>query len=213
MMSFLLDFFFPRRSLLGEEGEWITDTERSLLKASPVVLEGSALKDLGIRSLDRIVAAARYGSSPLLKKAIHTFKYKRIPGLYEDLGRMITHVAPAIDRGDVPVLCPIPLHWTRKFQRGFNQSELLAEVVARERGYPVRSLLRRTRPTGHQAWRNRVERKSALKDAFVASAADVPAFVILIDDLSTTGATLEECAKALRNVGVKRIEGWVVAQG
>jgi len=61
--------------------------------------------------------------------------------------------------------------------------------------------------------RNREERLSALEDAFRFKSKIRPARVILVDDLSTTGATLDECAKALKKAGVERVEGWVIAHG
>lgn len=213
MFSVLLDLVFPRRSLSGSEGEFITAEERAEMRCSPAMLEGEALADLHATALDRIFAAARYASSPLFPKAVHTFKYGRIPGLHEDLGRMIADNAPAVDSEDFPVLCPVPLHWTRKFERGFNQSELLANVIGRELGFPVHSILRRVRRTGHQAWREREDRAAALKDAFSARGSDIPPFVILVDDLCTSGTTLNECAGVLKKAGVKRVEGWVVALG
>lgn len=209
----LLDFLFPRRSLSGEEGEWITKEELRKLQAAPVIVEGTGLQSFHGSSLDLIVAAARYDSSPLLKKAIRTFKYARIPDLHEQLGNMIASAAPIVDSREPPVLCPVPLHWSRRFQRGFNQSELLAKVVAEKRGWILMSLLRRTRPTGHQAWRGREERRMAMKDAFSFRGSHIPAHVILIDDLCTSGSTLGECAKVLKQAGVQRVEGWVVALG
>ncbi len=111
------------------------------------------------------------------------------------------------------VLCPVPLHWSRKFQRGFNQAELLAKKVATSRGVTMKNLLKRVRPTGLQAWRKRAERFEAMQDTFRPAQSSVPEHVILIDDLSTTGATLDACAKALKEAGAKRVEGWVVAHG
>ena len=213
MHQFLLDFLFPRTSLTGQEGEWITAYERSQLKSFPVVLTGDALKQRGVRALDRIYAASSYAALPLLRKAVHTFKYGRVPDLAEDLAALMIDSAPIVSALDAPVLCPVPLHWTRQAQRGFNQAELLAQEIAKVLPVPVRSLLKRRRPTGHQAWRSREERLSALQDAFRISVSEMPRFVILIDDLSTTGATLEACARELKRAGAKRVEGWVVAQG
>ncbi len=213
MLHLLLDFFFPKRSLLNIEGEWITREERAILRSCPVVLTGGTLTERGIRSLDRIVAASRYSATPLLRKAIHTFKYRKVFDLARDLSALMLQVVPKLDAYPEPVLCPVPLHWTRRFERGFNQAELLAIELSQVLDYPVKNLLARVRPTGHQAWRLREDRRNALKDAFRFEGSFVPDFVILIDDLSTTGATLEACARELKIAGVKRVEGWVVAQG
>ena len=213
MFHIILDFFFPRASLSGMEGEWITEKECRELAVFPIIQTKEDLRRRNILHIDRLVAAAEYEDSALLKKAIHTLKYGRVPALAEQLGGMIARAAPGINLLEQAVLCPVPLHWTRRFSRGFNQAELLAKAVSRHRGFPVHNLLRRARPTGHQAWRKREERWEALWGAFRVRGKDMPSFVILIDDLSTTGATLEECAGELKRAGVKRVEGWVIALG
>ncbi|ALM09954.1 MAG TPA: hypothetical protein DEB30_02820 [Candidatus Peribacter riflensis] len=251
MWQLFLDLFFPRRSLAGAEGEWMTEEERRTLIPHPVIEEAADLKRRGIRSLDRLVAASTYADSPLLKKAIHTFKYGHVRWLDKELGRLIVQTLTEIDHSSqitknnhgetlggsdgtrrwsrtfegrvgsregnrrLPsreiVLCPVPLHWARRFQRGFNQSELLARVVARERGLTVLPLLKRRRWTGSQMKRTREERLTGVQGAFCCTTDHPPAHVVLIDDLSTTGATLESCARALREAGVFSVEGWVVA--
>jgi len=211
MWQLFLDLFFPRRSLAGAEGEWITEQERRLLVAHPVIEETADLRRRGIHSLDRLIAASTYADSPLLKKAIRTFKYGRIAALDRELAQFLLKAVPVFSTSEQPVLCPVPLHWVRRFQRGFNQSELLARIVARERGLTVLPLLKRRRWTGSQMKRRRVDRLTAMDGAFCCTAEHPPSFVVLIDDLSTTGATLDECAKALKDAGVERVEGWVIA--
>jgi ComF family protein len=137
-------------------------------------------------------------------------KYRREKRLAEVLGSMIVSVCVSTSHDEV--LCPVPLHWSRRFFRGFNQSQLLANVVARERGFLVESLLRRIRPTGHQAKRSREERLVSLHGSFTVVSQELPHRVILIDDLSTTGATLDACAKCLKDAGVAVVEAWVVAR-
>ncbi|MBI3618722.1 ComF family protein, partial [Candidatus Peregrinibacteria bacterium] len=213
MWNLLLDFLFPRRSLSGREGEWITDDERRQLRAKPIILETAMLRSRGIQSLDRIVAAAMYDDVPLLKKAIHTFKFRRMRSLAPELGTMLVEASKVSWTDDHPVLCPVPLHWSRRFQRGFNQAEMLAQIVASARGIPVQSLVRRIRPTGHQTQRTREERLVAVRDAFRVDASPLPPFIVLIDDVTTTGATLDACAVALKRAGAQRVEGLVAAYG
>jgi predicted amidophosphoribosyltransferase len=189
MWQFFLDFLFPRRSLTGGEGEWIMEEERRRLVSHPVIEDAEVLRKRGLTSLDRLVAASTYAKCPLLKKAIHTFKYGRVRGLDRELGRLIARAAPA-GGPEHRVLCPVPLHWLRRFGRGFNQAECLARVVAAERGLPVRGLLMR-----------------------ICRIPDPPAHLVLIDDLSTTGATLDACARALKEAGARYVEGWVIAHG
>ncbi len=219
MFQFFLDLLFPKHSLLGDEGEWITDEERKRLRLYPIRLDRQLLLKKGIRSLDCLIAAGSYQSSPLLQKAIRTFKYKRIAALGPELASHIVKslpgllLLPSTMKNSETVLCPVPLHWTRMFERGFNQAQVLAEEIGKQRQWSVQSLLRRTRSTGHQAWRNKEERLTAVLDAFTSTTKNPPPCVLLVDDISSTGATLEACAKTLKKAGVKHVVGLVIAYG
>lgn len=213
MWPFFLDLLFPIRSLLGAEGEWVTPDERRQLRVFPVRLEQTQLAGEGMPAIGRLAYADAYGRSPILRKALRSFKYGHHSALADDLGALLLRASVLLPAGDsLPILCPVPLHWTRLFSRGFNQAHLLASVVGRERGWPVRTLLARRRPTGYQAHRTSAERMHALDDAFVCCT-QVPAHVILIDDIATTGATLNACAMVLRAAGVRTVDALVVARG
>ena len=218
MLTRLLDLLFPRRSRLGSEGAWITEEERKRLRLFPIRLQKTLLRNKGIRSLDLLVAAGSEQASPLLKKAIRTFKYGRIPELGPELARHLTAALPGLltpSSKDAPVLCAVPLHWSRQFHRGFNQAKILAEEIGKHQRFEVRDLLQRTRPTGHQAHRKRDERLTALIGAFraIADGKPMPACVLLVDDICTTGATLDACAAALKQAGVRDVIGLVLAYG
>jgi len=238
MFNFLLDLLFPRHSLTGSEGEWITKDERERMRLFPIRLHRELLRKKGIKSLDCLIAAGSYHSSPLLKKAIKTFKYGRIPGLGQELGKRIVDCLPGLlllptenrptfhfplSTFHSPIVCPVPLHWTRIFHRGFNQALVLAQIIGTEKSWPVAELLKRTRATGHQAWRKRDDRLTAVTGAFawsstafqvvVGTVSPVPRCVLLVDDICTTGATLDACAKALKDAGVKHVVGLVGAYG
>lgn len=114
------------------------------------------------------------------------------------------------------VLCPVPLYFLRKFNRGFNQAERLAFLLSERTGIPMRNLLVRTRWTGRQTGRNREERLSALAGAFRVRGGKrllLTTRIILVDDIMTTGATLQECARVLNETGAKQVEGLVIAHG
>ncbi|TSC57425.1 MAG: phosphoribosyltransferase [Candidatus Peregrinibacteria bacterium Greene0416_19] len=210
----LLDLLFPTRSLTGREGEWVTMEELSALHVEPVILRTHRLRSMGLHALDRVVAAGSYDDLPLLRPAIHTFKYRRIGLFAQPLGLLMSEASHRGWTDMPPVLCPVPLHWTRRFQRGFNQADLLARAIAGDRQCSVVPLLRRTRSTGHQAWRAREERFRAIEGSFtIRSSATVPSSVVLVDDLLTTGATMDACAAALKKAGATRVEGLVLALG
>jgi len=210
-MSFL-DFLFPKQSLGGREGAWVTEEELESLTLRPKIFEIPELRKRGIRSLDRVFAMGGYHDSRLLKDAIHTFKYRRIPGVGEALADKLSESSCNVIDSD-SCLCPVPLHFLRKFWRGFNQATYLAERVSKSAGVPVCNLLKRTRPTGHQAKRGKKERWKALRGAFRMKSknCDGHKTVYLVDDVFTTGSTLEECARVLKKGGVERVEAVVLA--
>ncbi len=104
-------------------------------------------------------------------------------------------------------MTPVPIHTRRLRERGFNQAFLLAKELSKLNGVEVNDILIRTRKTKSQTSLGRAERKENIKDAFALKAgADVKgkAF-ILIDDVCTTGATLEECARILKENGAREV--------
>jgi ComF family protein len=214
MRKFLLDLLFPPASLGGVDGEWVTEAERAGMASSPILLGRSLCADHDMPAIRRLAAAAAYDDSPLLKTALQRFKYKRMRGVEDVLGAMLCSAARLLPPLHGTYLCPVPLHWTRLFARGFNQSALLAEHVARVHGCEVAHLLHRCRSTGHQARRKRSERLEAMGGAFVVKrGVFLPDRVILVDDVCTTGATLDACASVLRAAGVHRVDALVLALG
>lgn len=213
MLQTLLDCVFPRRSLTGEGGAWITADERMQLQSQPPVFEERGLlRHQGIEHLDRLYAACRYHEAPLLRSALWRFKYHSTQAFAGELAELLLANAPEPHPAE-SVLCPVPLHWTRRFQRGFNQAELLAGALAQGRGLPVQSLLARVHATGHQARRNRTDRRNAIRIEAFRAMGPVPPHVILIDDVATTGATLDACAAVLKAAGAVQVEAWVLARG
>lgn len=203
----LLDLLFPRSSLLGTEGEWLTDEERwSLRRLSPTSLT------FDDTPLDRVTACGMYHQTFLLRRVIARWKYKRIRGIEEAFRLLLRRTFRIWTFPTTAVLCPVPLHWTRRFSRGFNQAHVLAQIISGQTGLPVQPLLRRTRATGHQAHRSGVERRSALHGVF-ASTREPPRYVILVDDVCTTGSTLQECSRVLKQAGAKHVEAIVLALG
>ena len=95
----------------------------------------------------------------------------------------------------------MPLHWRRRLQRGFNQAELLASQIARKRNLPVLHAVRRVRATRTQTGLTNAKRRDNVRGAFRVESDKRPEIdgrrILLVDDVYTTGATVNECARAL----------------
>lgn len=110
-------------------------------------------------------------------------------------------------------LVPVPLHWRRQARRGFNQALELALPLGRLLDIPVASrLVQRQRATTPQVGLSRAERRRNLRGAFRVRTSALPCHLALIDDVITTGSTLEALADCLLDAGVGRVEVWAVAR-
>jgi len=171
----------------------------------------------GRRRAFSVARSAAYYTGPLAE-AIKRFKYDCQMVLWGPLGRLMVEAlrngAAAVDADTVDLVCPVPLHPSRLRERGFNQSELLGEVVAEAIGRPVRLLLERTRPTLPQVDLPAQSRAANVRDAFGPRLQEVIAGqrVLLIDDLFTTGSTLIECARVLRRAGTADVRVLTLAR-
>ncbi|MFZ2300041.1 MAG: ComF family protein [Candidatus Moraniibacteriota bacterium] len=175
----------------------------------------------GKNFLDGLFAASIYRFH-LVSASIHTCKYRFIPAFAQPLGVWLGERIAEIGLPLPDLYIPVPLHPRRLRFRGFNQSELLAKTLADTLapglGIPVRTdILRRIRYTRPQMkTHTREERLGNLAGAFALVAANAPLIrgksVWLIDDVATTGTTLEECAKILKRSGAKNVFGIVLAR-
>ncbi len=151
-------------------------------------------------------AAYSYGSyAGTLRELVHLFKYARIHTLEQPLGRMMLSALPREERFDLIV--PLPMHWLRRWRRGFNQAELLAKFVGKRTGIPVRKVLRRKRATAQQAGLSSARRRTNVAGAFeVGKRVELEGRrVLLVDDVITTGSTAGACATALKRAGAARV--------
>jgi ComF family protein len=143
-----------------------------------------------------------YPYLPPLQDAICLFKYRGKVALASPLARLMISRLPAL--GVVDLVMPVPLHPRRLREREFNQALLLADRIARHLVVPLSyDNLVRTTPSPAQTTLTRKERLKNLRGAFAARQPDTIAGkrILLIDDVFTTGATVNECAKTLRKAG------------
>lgn len=124
-----------------------------------------------------------------------------------------TAASPEV-RVATPVLVPIPLHRSRLRERGYDQALELARPLARHLGLPLQAqALMRVRDTSAQSRLDASQRRRNLRNAFAWNGdIAMPAHIVLIDDVMTTGATLHSAARALRRAGALRVDAWVCAR-
>ncbi len=151
---------------------------------------------------------------PQSRALIHAFKYSGYAFLADYLGtQMALRFKELPELAAAQVVIPVPLYPKRQKWRGYNQSELLAKAFARKVHLPVESRwLVRVRDTAAQAKLHRQERLDNMAGAFAATADVRGKTVLLIDDVATTGATLEGCAQALKEGGAKRVIAYTLAR-
>jgi ComF family protein len=163
---------------------------------------------------DRARAAMRFGD--VARELVHLMKYGDRLDLARPFGRWMVRAGREL-LADADALVPVPLHWSRLFQRRFNQSALLARSISRHAGTPVLDdVLQRTRATPPQVGLARKERAQNVQGAFaVAPGARVHVKgrkLIVIDDVLTSGATADACARVLRRAGASRVDVLVLAR-
>lgn len=204
-----MDVVFPRRCAGCGVGPWpfCDDCQDDLTPLGPPWCERcgrpfavpvSACRDCP----PEVVTSSRapFAFDGPARTAIHRLKFAGWRGVADALAlAMVTAGAPPVD-----AVTWVPLARRRLAERGFDQARLLAQGVAQAVGLPARRLLRRSVAGGSQARRSGPQRRSALQGAFGAIG-PVPARVLLVDDVLTTGTTAAACSESLREAGAREV--------
>lgn len=145
------------------------------------------------------------------QQVILDFKFRNRPWLADALAQELVPVLPA----GYDLLVPVPLHKNRLRERGYNQSELLVQALAEQSKLPWQKSLLRSRDTPHQTGLSRNQRLHNLDGAFtIDQKCQVNGKnILLVDDVFTSGTTLQECAQVLHQHGAKKIMGITLASG
>lgn len=214
----IVDFIAPRSCVIC--GRRLSPTERSLCSVCVLHLyrttfqftpEDNEMAQLfwGLLPVERTAALIYYEPRSETAALIYKLKYGHRPDIGEDLGRiMAEEMKPAGFLDGIDVLLPIPLSKKRYWQRGYNQSEMLARGMSEVTGLPViTKAVRRTNFRQSQTSLTRKERQENVEGTFVLRHPELleNKHVLLIDDICTTGATLLACSEAIRSVKGIRI--------
>jgi ComF family protein len=190
----------PRCAGCGEPASWFCVSCRD--QCEPIAHDG------------RLAIRAAGGHVGPLRSAVRRLKYGAEPALAQDLGALVAlELARDLARGvTVDAVVPVPLHPSRAATRGYDQASLLAHAVAAHTGLPLRPALHRIRGGRPQVELDRVARAANIRGAFVAEAGSLRGVrVALVDDVSTTGATLMDAAAAARAAGARMVRAYLVA--
>lgn len=218
LFGFLLDIFFPKTCVgCGEWGTYLCTKCKQEIVFFPHPLCpacGMTIEPIGIHTicknktyLDGLLAVGAY--TGLLKKLITKFKYR---GMF-DLANTLTNLAPR-SLPQVDMVSFVPMHARKERERGFNQARVLAKSYAKSRSLEMVVTLRKTAYTTPQARLDRKERLKNVKKVFeVVDSSCKNQTVLLVDDVTTTRTTLNECARVLKKAGAKNVYALVLAHG
>ncbi|MBI3631008.1 MAG: ComF family protein [Candidatus Sungbacteria bacterium] len=189
---------------------------KALVPRNGTSVPGATCAPCRKKSLIRVFLSPFSYDSPVIRNLIHRLKYQRAKGVAPILGRLL-HEYLRYQRIDLPsdaLLVPIPLHRAKERSRGFNQAFLIAQELGMNAGIAVSGhTLKKTKQTRPQMELRREERIENLAGCFQVS--DRTALrnrtIVLLDDVKTTGTTLQEAARTLRVAGAKKIWAITVA--
>jgi competence protein ComFC len=229
--NFILDLFFPKFCLgCGKEGSYlcedckatieIFDSQYCLCEKYPQrVLEKGKCEKCQNKHLNGLYSAVSY-ENILVKELIKKFKYQPfVKEMAKDLFSLLNDHFALLGKNSESfkdfLIIPVPLDKKRKNWRGYNQAEELAKELSFYFKIPlIADILIKTKKTAPQVELNKEERKKNLENVFCLTNQEAikKRKILLVDDVYTTGATLEECAKTLKRNGAKEVWGVTVAR-
>jgi ComF family protein len=214
LFRLILDFIYPPLCVLCEAS--LTESEELVCAHCLALLPRHDDHQVASEQLAASLSEPAYFTSSIalfpyndaIQALIHLLKYKGYRSLAKPLAQELAKILPDCELPSNPLIIPVPLHKRRLRERGFNQSLLLAAELCRCCHWVLRpELLQRIRPTIPQARLSRAQRSSNLAGAFAVRDSGIIAErdVLLVDDVLTTGHTLNECARTLRAAGAASV--------
>ncbi len=220
------NYVFPTFCLdCSQEGFWLCDDCYKKLDLSgrffcPVchapTCDGCCCVDCKTNSyLDQEIAILKYSDQEIIGQVIHNLKYnyaEDLQVLLQNIIKDFIKFKPELFKS-INQIIPVPLHPRRFAERGFNQAEIIAQILSQELFVPINKNLKRIKYTKQQAKLDKKEREENIEKAFIFSDDIVPRVVIVVDDVFTTGSTMQACAQVLKERGVEKIIGFTLARG
>ena len=215
----LLEYFFPPRCALCN----------TLLKVgTPIYICEKCAEEIGyynncINSLnlprnietycDGMVCVGRYSDS--LKNSLKRFKFSNKPSYYRAFGKLLAlKIQNIIQLDQIDMIIPVPLHRIRQKQRGYNQAELIGKCASKLLSIPLAAnILVKTSESKSQSMLSRNDRLSNIEGLFevVNAEALYKKNILLVDDIVTTGSTINQCSRALKQAGASSVIAGVIA--
>ena len=203
MKESIIDILLPRRCAgCGKEGRYICEKCGLFLSEAPSVFMTNGLEEL--------VSVWEYEG--LIKKIILKIKYDGMFDAIDELAEKAFEIREPYIPEDTTITF-VPMFKKKEMQRGFNQAELIAKKLGQITGREVLPLLEKIKDTPSQTELNKEERMANVKDSFRREEGlNCYNNVLLVDDVWTSGATMQECCRILKRSGVKRVWGFTLAR-
>lgn len=164
--------------------------------------------------LSQHTALLPYAENALIARLLHSLKYQYAESTISLFARIIEQWTKTTEKfSAIDCITPVPLHKKRYAERGFNQAEILARMLASQTGILFFDGAKRVKETAQQATLSKQEREKNVGEAFVALPGVAGKVVLLVDDVFTTGSTMQECAAALKKAGAREVRGFSIARG
>lgn len=209
MLNFFLDLIFPIVCQnCGNEGQWLCQNCFEELQSS--LVDQSKIQK--VKYFEKLWVVSDYDQG-LLSNILHIFKYKYVQDIGIFLSRIVEDFLKATGKYQFDYVVPVPLSKKRKLIRGYNQSEIIAQHISQALGWQLNTTgLVRKIHTHPQVGLNSQQRLENVRNIFgINNKIDFKnKTILLVDDVITTGATMRECAKILKQAGAKEIYGIVV---
>ena len=188
--------------------EYFCISAAPFLNAHPLMKPPLRAVPLGSPASTRCIPTAHEGT---LRKLIHLFKYGKIRPLARPFGDLLSRDVPREQRFDCVV--PMPLHWRRRWERGFNQSELLAREIARRWNVPVQQAVKRVKATASQAGLTNAKRRANVSGAFaMRRGIRLDGARVLLSTTCSPPAHRRACARVLKRAGAVHVALVAVAR-